>query len=421
MRSSVMRPAWSLHMSRIVVMVMLASLVSGCAWMQRLNPFSSDDDELRPAPLMEFTREARVRTEWSGSVGAGLGRRYNRLQPAIRGDRVYTADAYGMVEARNRETGERIWQTRIGVPEGALLGAIAVWERDNDRGSFVTGGVYADDFAVFVGTTRGDFVALRADDGGELWRVTLSSEVLAPAASSRDHIFAVTGDGRLRALSRSDGRQIWSYDTQVPVLSLRGSSAPVFSDPLVFQGFSNGRLTALRADSGQVVWEVPVGVPTGRSELERMADVDGSPLITPAGAFAVSYQGAVKSVRLQDGFTQWERPMSSFVPLAEGYGQLYVVDEQGVLHALDQGSGSVVWQQDGLLRRGVTGAASVGAHVVVGDSEGYLHVFAQTDGRPVARTRIDRRGIRVAPVSDGSRLYVLGNSGRLEVVRIESD
>lgn len=409
------------HLTRITLVVLLAGLVTGCAWLQRVNPFSSDDDELKPAPLMEFVPEARVRTEWRESVGAGLGRRYNRVQPAIRGDRIYTADAYGMVEARERDTGERIWQTRIGVPEGALLGAIAVWERDNDRGSFVTGGVYADDFAVFVGTSRGEFIALRADDGGELWRVQLSSEVLAPAASSRDHIFAVTGDGRLRALSRSDGRQVWSYDTQVPVLSLRGTSAPVFSDPLVFQGFASGRLTALRADSGQVVWEAPVGVPAGRSELERMADVDGSPLITPAGAFAASYQGAVKSLRLQDGFTQWERPMSSFVPLAEGYGQLYVVDEQGVLHALDQSTGAVIWQQDGLLRRGVTGAASAGAYVAVGDAEGYLHVFAQTDGRPVARTRTDRRGIRVAPVSDGSRLYVLGNSGRLEVLRLESN
>jgi len=409
------------HLTRFTLVVLLAGLATGCAWLQRVNPFAGDDEELEPAPLMEFTPEARVRTDWRESIGSGLGRRYNRLQLAMRGDRVYAADAYGMVEARERESGERIWQTRIGVPEGSLLGAVAVWERDDDRGSFVTGGVYADDYAVFVGTARGEFIALRADDGGELWRVQLSSEVLAPAASGRDHIFVVTGDGRLRALSRSDGRQVWSYDTQVPVLSLRGSSAPVYSDPLVFQGFSNGRLTALRADTGQVVWETPVGVPSGRSELDRMADVDGSPLITPSGAFAASYQGAVKSLRLQDGFTQWERPMSSFVPLAEGYGQLYVVDEQGVIHALDQSTGAVIWQQEGLLRRGVSGAASAGAYLAVGDAEGYLHVFAQTDGRPVARTRIDRRGIRVAPISDGSRFYVLANSGRLEVVRVESN
>lgn len=404
---------------RCAVLLLFAALLSGCAWMQRINPFSSQDAELAPAPLMDFTPEARVRSDWRSSVGAGLGRRFNRLSPALQRDRIYVADAYGLVEARDAETGERLWQTRIGLPEGALLGAFAIWERDNDRGSFVTGGVHADDFAVFVGTTRGEFVALRADDGGELWRVTLSSEVLAPAASDRDRIFVITGDGRLRALSRSDGRRVWSYDTQVPVLSMRGTSAPVFSDPLLFQGFANGRLAALRADTGEVIWESAVGVPTGRSELERMADLDGTPLVTPSGAFAASFQGAVKSLRLQDGFVQWERPMSTVNPLAEGYGQVYVVDERGVIHALDQTTGSVVWQQDGLQRRGVSGAATIGAYVVVGDAQGYLHVFAQTDGRPVARTRIDRRGIRVAPTSDRERLYVLGNSGRLEALRVE--
>lgn len=405
--------------ARIVVLALLASLLSGCAWMQRINPFSSDDGELQPAPLMEFTPEARISTEWRDSVGAGLGRRYHRITPAIRGDRIYAADAFGLVEARDRSSGERLWQTRVGIPEGALLGAVAIWEQDDDRGSFLSGGVHADDFAVFVGTTRGEFIALREDDGSELWRVTLSSEVLAPAASSREHIFVMTGDGRLRALSRSDGRRVWSYDTQVPVLTLRGTAGPVYSDPLVFQAFDSGRLTALRGDSGQVVWEVPVGVPTGRSELERMADVDNGPLITPAGAFAVSYQGAVKSLRLQDGFTQWERPLSSFHPLAEGYGQIYVVDEQGVIHALDQASGSVVWQQEGLLRRGVTGVVTLGAFLAVGDADGYLHLFAQSDGRPIARTRIDRRGIRVTPVVAGSILYVLGNSGRLQALRVE--
>lgn len=410
--------SWHASM-RVVLLLILAATLSGCAWMQRINPFSSDDDELAPAPLMDFAPEARVRTEWRSAVGAGLGRRYNRLRPAIVDDRIYAADAYGLVEARNRETGDRLWQTRVGLPEGALLGAFAFWSRDDDRGSFVTGGVHADHLAVFVGDARGEFVALRADDGGELWRVTLSSEVLAPAASSRDHVFVVTGDGRLRALSRSDGHRVWSYDTQVPVLTLRGSAPPVYSDPLLFQGFASGRIAALRADDGQLVWETAVGVPSGRSELERMADVDGTPIVTPAGIFAGSYQGAVRSLRPQDGFTQWERPLSTHNPLAQGYGQIYVVDQRGVLRALDQASGSVVWEQDGLLRRGVSGPATVGAFVVVGDAEGYLHVFAQSDGRPIARTRIDRRGIRVTPVVAGNILYVLGNSGRLEAVRVE--
>lgn len=404
-------------MIRIGTLVVMVSLLAGCAWLSRVNPFAGDDGR-QPAPLMEFSPEAGFEQVWRGNVGAGLGRRFNRLRPAVVGDRLFVADAYGLVEARDRDTGDLLWENRVDFPDGELLGALAFWYRADDRGSFVTGGVHADDYAVFVGTARGEFIALNADSGEELWRVTLSSEVLAPAASDSERVFVISGDGRLRALARSDGRRLWSYDTQVPVLSLRGTSAPVVRDQFLFQGFANGRLVALRADNGQVVWESAVGVPSGRSELERMADVDAEPLITPTGLYGVSYQGAVRSLRPQDGSTIWERPVSSFNPMAHGYGQIYVVDERGVLRAHDQNTGTVAWEQDGLLRRGVTGPAVVGAFLVVGDKEGFLHVFAQSDGRPVARIRHDRHGVRVTPLVVGDRLYVLGNSGRLASYRI---
>lgn len=405
---------------RIGLLVVLVSLLSGCAWLSRVNPFASDDGQ-QPAPLMAFEAEGRFEQVWRGNVGAGLGRRFNRLRPAVVGDRMFVADAYGLVEARDRQTGEVIWENRVDFPDGELLGALAFWYRADDRGSFVTGGVHADEHTVFIGTARGEFIALNADTGAELWRVALSSEVLAPAASDSERVFVVTGDGRLRALSRSDGRRVWSHDTQVPVLSLRGTAAPVVRDQFLFQGFANGRLTALRTDNGQVVWESGVGVPSGRSELERMADVDGEPLITPTGLYGVSYQGAVKSLRPQDGSTIWERPVSSYNPMAHGYGQIYVVDERGAIRAYDQNTGAVAWEQDGLLRRGVTGPAVAGAFVVVGDQDGFIHVFAQSDGRPITRTRLDRRGIRLAPLVVDDDLYVLGNSGRLTAYRITRD
>ena len=403
--------------------LLVAALVltlPGCAWLGSVNPFAGDDEAAAgPAPLMEFEPEGRLREQWDASVGSGLGDRYTLLQPAVRNDRVYAADAYGLVEARDLATGERLWQTRIGAPDGGFLSGFMFWGRDDDGGSFLTGGVGADDSAVFVGTTEGTLVALRAQDGAELWRAKLSSEILAPPASDGERVFVPTLDGRLTALSRSDGSRIWSFDTQVPVLSLRGTGAPVVSEPLVFNGSANGRLTALRAADGQAVWDHVVSLPSGRSELERMADVDSAPLITPQGAFVSSYQGAVKSLRLQDGNVQWERPISSYANLAAGYGQLYVTDEEGVLHALDQGTGTESWQQDGLLRRGVTGPAVFGAHVAVADADGWLHLFAQSDGRPVARVRVDRSGVRVAPVGLGDRVLVQGNRGRLAVYALE--
>ncbi|MEE4298762.1 MAG: outer membrane protein assembly factor BamB [Pseudomonadales bacterium] len=395
------------------VLLLLTMVLGGCSW------FGGDDEELGPEPLMEFEPEGEVLELWDGRVGAGLGERYTRLVPAIDGDVLYAADAYGVVEARRLEDGERLWQTRIGSPEGGVLGAVAFWGRDDDEGSFVTGGVGAGEGRLFLGTENGELVALRGADGEELWRFQLSSEILAPVAAGDGRVFVVSEDGRLTALAAEDGTRIWSYDTQVPVLTLRGTGAPVWSDPIVFAGFANGRLTALRGESGEVLWEHVVALPSGRSELERIADLDGSPLLTPVGAFVASYQGAIKSLRLQDGAVQWERPISSHAELAEGYGQIYSTDEDGVIRAMDQVSGNVVWEQAGLARRGVTGPAVFGPWLAVGDFEGWVHLFAQSDGRPLARVRVDRNGIRNAPISTGDRLVVLGNGGRLVVLRFE--
>lgn len=394
-------------------LALLAFALGGCSW------FGGDDEELGPEPLMDFEPEGRIVELWDAGVGDGLGERYTRIVPALDDGVLYVADAYGVVEARRLADGERLWQARIGSPDGTVLGALVFWGRDDDGGSFVTGGVGVGEGRVFLGTENGELVTLRQEDGSELWRAQLSSEILAPAAAGDGRVFVMSEDGRLTALSLSDGARIWSYDTQVPVLTLRGTGAPVWSDPLVFAGFANGRLTALRGENGEIVWENVVALPSGRSELERISDLDASPLVTPAGAFVASYQGAIKSLRLLDGAVQWERPISSHAELAEGYGQVYSTDENGVIRAMDQVSGNVVWEQAGLARRGVTGPAVVGPWLAVGDFEGWVHLFAQADGRPVARVRVDRNGIRNAPVGVDGRLVVQGNGGRLAVLRFE--
>ena len=67
----------------------------------------------------------------------------------------------------------------------------------------------------------------------------------------------------------------------------------------------------------------------------------------------------------------------------------------------------------------MTGPAVVGPWLAVGDFEGWVHLFAQADGRPVARVRVDGDGIRNAPLGVDGRLVVQGNSGRLAVLRFE--
>ncbi|MEE3279855.1 MAG: outer membrane protein assembly factor BamB [Pseudomonadota bacterium] len=389
--------------------------IAGCAmfaWLPFVDAPESDPDEI--SPLVSFKKEADIIRLWSANVGKGLGRKYLRLVPALAGDRIFAADAYGVVEARNRFDGAIIWSSRIG--SIARLERYKFWDR-NDH-SFVTGGVGTGNGLVLLGTTAGEIVALDIADGSEAWRADVSSEVLAPPVGRRDTVVLQTSDGKLVALEHADGAKRWTFDTQVPILTLRGTATPVLEREIVFAGFSTGMIAAVDVKTGAPVWEQRVMLPQGRSELDRMVDVDGSPLFSGNMIYAVSYQGRLKAIRASDGAVVWEIEASSYLDPAEGYGQVYVVTDDDIVMAVDQQQGQVVWQQAGLRNRVLSSPLAFGNYVVVADDQGYVHVIAQSDGRFVARRKIGGGGARSAMVQRDGTVYVYTNKGRLVALEI---
>lgn len=374
-----------------------------------------DPDE--PAALTKYKTEVNVKQVWSAKVGQGLGKKYLRLPPAILADRIYAADGYGYVEARDRFKGKRLWQSRVGTVERGFFAGLNFMDKGDT--SFVSGGVGAGEGLVIVGTTHAAAIALDAADGTERWRVQLSSEVLSQPVTGDGLVYLQTSDGRLVALGAKDGARHWTFDTQVPALTLRGTGAPVYSGGLVFAGFANGKVGAFRSLSGEPIWEQRVMLPQGRSELDRIVDVDGSPLVTGSAIYAASYQGRVSALRPADGTELWEREASSYLDLAEGYGNVYVVDEKGIVTAIDQQTASVAWEQRSLFRRGLSAPVAVGSYLLVGDEDGYVHVLAQSDGRLLGRRKIDGAGIRSRPLVAEDIVYLLGNSGKLVALKIE--
>ncbi|NJN51393.1 MAG: PQQ-binding-like beta-propeller repeat protein [Gammaproteobacteria bacterium] len=214
--------------------------------------------------------EVKISREWGATIGDGLGKKYLRLPPAVVADRVIAIDAYGYVEARERFKGKRVWRTTIGeVDNAGVMSSLNVMDRRDP--SFVSGGVGAGEGVVLIGTTRAELIALSVVDGSERWRAKVSSETLAPPVTGGGSVFAQTTDGRLVALDAATGAQVWTFDTQVPVLTLRGTGSPAYASGLVFAGFASGKLGAFRAATGEPIWEQRVMLPQGRSELDRMS------------------------------------------------------------------------------------------------------------------------------------------------------
>jgi outer membrane protein assembly factor BamB len=370
-------------------------LLSGCGI------FGGDkDEELQPQELVEFQSTLPVERLWEAKVGGGSELLRIALQPAGNAERVYAASREGNVTAFDPATGARLWRTELKLPLSAGPG----FGRSR----------------VVVASSDGFLVCLDADDGREIWRTYIAGESLAPPLVQGDSVVAYTIDGRLSVRSLYNGSERWTLEQALPPLTLRGSAPPVIVGTTVIAGFDNGRLIASGLLDGTTRWEVMLSPPTGRSDLERLADVDGTIATVGQDIYATAYQGQLAALAAESGQVLWTRDISTHVGLAADAENLYVVSENGELIALRRSDGSELWRHDMLLRRKPTAPVAFMDTVVVGDFEGYVHFFAKADGAPVARMRVGK-GMHSGPptVIDG-RLYVQSESGRLAVFGIET-
>ncbi|MNE21632.1 MULTISPECIES: outer membrane protein assembly factor BamB [Pseudomonas] len=368
----------------------LAILAAGCS--------SNSKKELPPAELTKFTEEVVLKKQWSRSIGDGQGESFNMLVPAIENDRIYAADVTGVVMAMDRNTGDVAWKKDLELP--------------------VSGAVGVGYGMVMLGTLRGEVIALDASTGEQRWRSRVTSEVLAPPATNGDVVVVQTQDDRVIGLDASTGDRRWIYESTPAVLTLRGTGAPIVTNHLAVAGLSTGKVIALDTRNGVPVWEQRVAIPQGRSELDRVVDIDGGLLLSGGTLYVSSYQGRVAGLDLESGRVLWQRDASSYTGVAQGFGNVYVSLASGTVEGIDERSSSALWSNDSLARRQLSAPEVFSSYVAVGDLEGYLHLLSQVDGRFVGRERIDSDGLRARPLVVGDTIYVYGNSGKLEALTI---
>tara|TARA_R110000823_G_scaffold171736_11_gene304244 strand:+ start:6743 stop:7921 length:1179 start_codon:yes stop_codon:yes gene_type:complete len=384
---------------RLVFPLVLVLGATGCS---TISGWFEDDEEDPKAPveLTEIEEQVRIDKLWSVSVGDGQGSGLYKIRPAMRGDTLYAAAADGSVRAINRESGKVLWKEELDTP---LSGGVGLYEN-----------------ALFLGSGEGAVLKLDAGNGELLWSRQLQGEVLAAPQSDGTVVVAQTYDGKLQGLDFTSGEILWTYDSDVPVLTVRGTGTPILRDGVVYAGFANGRVMALDAGSGDVVWEVRVAIAQGRSEIDRIVDVDGSMELTGSELYAASYQGRLVAIDVREGRKLWQQDVSSFSGVATGFGNVYVADEDGTVYAYLRTGAGIRWSQGALGYRGLSRPTPVSSYVAVADFEGYVHILSQVDGEIVGRVKVDGDGARADMLSDGNTLYVFGNSGKLVAYEVTS-
>ncbi|HZN27201.1 MAG TPA: outer membrane protein assembly factor BamB [Burkholderiales bacterium] len=370
--------------SRLVLALLLTAIAVGCTTLSdTYDRWFGGRPAAKPAPLVPIQPTAQPHIVWRGEVGPA---ERSVFFPAVTGKLVYAAGAAGQIVGFEAGTGKVV--TRL------------------NAGQRLSGGVGASGSFVLVGTGKGEVLAFDAS-GKQLWKAQLSGEVLAPPAVEGTLVVARAGDGRLYGLDAADGKQRWVYQRTTPPLSLRNYSGVVVDRGAVFAGFPGGRLVALAAANGNVGWDSVVALPKGATELERVADVIGLPVVDGDRVCAVAYQGRAACFDTQSGTTVWARDMSSIAGMDADHRAAYITDEKNAVVALDRASGASLWRQDKLAGRNVTAPLAFGRFVIVGDLEGYVHLISREDGSFAARIATDGSAIGAPPAALDANTFVV--------------
>lgn len=358
-----------------------------------------DDDELKPAELLEFDTRVTIKRLWSAKLGDDAEFLRVALRPAGDGNRIYAASVDGNVSAFDPETGKQIWRNKLdmGLSSGPGVG----------------------NGMVVVASSDGIVVALDASSGDERWRSDVGGESLATPVISPNGVVIQTVDNRLRVLERFDGRERWVVLQSMPVLTMRGTATPVIVGSNVVAGFDNGRLVAVDLQTGAIEWEALLAPPSGRSDLERLSDIDGAIVSVGQDVYAAGYQGRIAAVAAESGQVLWAAEISTYQGVSADWTSLYTVQDGGEIIALSRRNGNETWRTDALLRRDPTLPVPFNTTVVAGDFEGYLHFFSNVDGTPVARVKFGGAAITAPPVVVADRLYVQSDNGTLAAFAVQ--
>lgn len=341
------------------LLVLLAVVLAGC---------SSSGKRPDPSPLPVFEQSLKAREQWSGGLGS-LGD--SLLRPAFAGASVYAAGQSGRV-ARFDAAGQQVWRV--------------------SAGTRLAGGVASDGSLVVVSGANGELIALDAADGSKRWQVPLGGEALGTPLIAEDLVVVRVGDFQVAAYGVADGKRRWVYQRAQSPLTLRTYTGLARSGDFLLVGFSGGKLVALSLSAGLQRWEASIAQPRGANELERMADVVGDPLLLGDMVCASAFQGRVACVERSNGQLRWGRDLPSAVGIAAADDKIYVTDADDAVLALDASTGATFWKQDKLAYRQLVRPLVVGAHLVVADAQGYIHVMDRQTGQFVARVRADSSG-----------------------------
>lgn len=387
-----MRDTANCYIRNLSILVAVVNL-SACSYI----PWFGDDEKVEieirePSELVEFNQEVIIQQNWSVTAGS-KSEKYIQLQPFFFEEKFAFVDTQGNLSVHDLSNGRQVWRQNIAENSSAGVGGNAD--------------------VLVIGTNEGMIIAAHSKDGLPAWTADVGSEIISIVGASNSVAIVRTNNNRILAYDLVTGEKLWTVAQTPPALTLRGGGIPLVLDGIVYAGMDNGKVIAISIESGNVIWEARVSVPSGRSELERLVDVDGHLAADETNIYASSYHGRVVAINRTNGRLAWARDIASVSGVAADENLVYVSDRDDNVWALEKETGVSVWKQDKLLYRELSAPVAQSAAILVGDYDGYLHALSKEDGRITGRTNLSKDSLYTSPASTAARAYFIDINGRL--------
>ncbi|CDG18466.1 outer membrane protein assembly factor BamB [Xenorhabdus doucetiae] len=377
----------------LLVGLVASVLLAGC---------SSEQDTVTMSPLPKVENQFKPHIVWDKSVGSGTGQYYSHLSPTWQGSTIYVADRQGVIKAFDIDSGKEVWATDLSEKAGLLSSRLP---------ALLSGGLTVSGDRLYVGTERAKVIALDTANGKVAWESTVAGEALSRPVVSDGLVLIHTGNGMLQALNETDGSVAWSINMDTPALSVRGESAPAVAYGAAIVGGDNGRISAVLLSQGQLIWQQRISQVTGSTEIDRLNDVDMTPVVSDNVIYAIAYNGNLVAMDMRSGQIIWKRDLGSVNDMVVTDSNIFIVDQNDHILSLRKSDGVTLWSQNDLSHRNLTAPEMYNGYLVVGDGEGYLHWLNMSDGKFVAQHKVDGSGLLSRPVVASDKLMVQAKDG----------
>ena len=362
-----------------------SALLLGCS--------SNKVKEAKPNPLPKIQQQQGLNLVFSQSVSSTSAAEASRLQLDTDNGVIFAIDPDGQVSAYKGK--EQLWKSKITKQE-------------------LTAGVEAAEGIVVVGNRKGQLFALDQATGSQKWSAKLSGAILSPSLIQSGRVITIANDGTVFAHDAVSGQQVWAYKLPNVQFSLRGQPAPVrLDDRTILVASANAYVYALDVISGVPRFQRRVAISEGRSDIQRLIDIVGDPVVAGQYLVTTSFQGQVTVTDLATQRVVWSEDASSTNRPEVSGDKVFVSTVDGKLNAYSLSTGQLAWQNEELLNRQLSNPVMLGQSLVVGDMDGVIHLLDPASGKLVGRAKTSGE-VQSLRVID-NQLYVATRKGALSI------